>query len=326
MRLHKKAAAVLLAAAMAVSLMTACGAPGGGNGGNGGNIGNGDGTEIVDPVPGPDTTDPDQGGETGGTTTQPEKTKIEDVTKSQYAKFSLNRYNQNEFYVLATIVEYDASKTKTLEGQMIEARKDNDAYVKTVITQEGKTQKRAVFAKKTNDGKYAHYMLFEDAKTALITIRDQPLIDFSKKEVLPKEMYRTTVKVGGKEYYAETYTIESGSEKGGSEEIICFDERGMPKYQFFQRKDGTFDTMVYQSIQFGNSNNLCQVNDYKAYTRESSAEGEILVDERGNKYNVAIKTAQNINKYAGMEVRDSSGKDVTGEFAWFDNYYKALFS
>ena len=81
MRLYKKAAAVLLAAAMAVSMMTACG--GGAGGGNGGNGGNGGDTEIVVPVPGPDTTDPDQGGETGGTTTQPEKTKIPDVTKSQ---------------------------------------------------------------------------------------------------------------------------------------------------------------------------------------------------------------------------------------------------
>lgn len=37
MRLYKKAAAVLLAAAMAVSMMTACGGGAGGNGGNGGN-------------------------------------------------------------------------------------------------------------------------------------------------------------------------------------------------------------------------------------------------------------------------------------------------
>ena len=44
MRLYKKAAAVLLAAAMAVSMMTACGTTGGGNGGNGGNNGGKPGT------------------------------------------------------------------------------------------------------------------------------------------------------------------------------------------------------------------------------------------------------------------------------------------
>ena len=44
MRWSKKAAAVLLAAAMAVSMMTACGTTGGGNGGNGGNNGSKPGT------------------------------------------------------------------------------------------------------------------------------------------------------------------------------------------------------------------------------------------------------------------------------------------
>lgn len=44
MRLYQKAAAVLLAAAMAVSMMTACGTTGGGNGGNGGNNGSKPGT------------------------------------------------------------------------------------------------------------------------------------------------------------------------------------------------------------------------------------------------------------------------------------------
>ena len=44
MRWYKKAAAVLLAAAMAVSMMTACGTTGGGNGGNGGNNGSKPGT------------------------------------------------------------------------------------------------------------------------------------------------------------------------------------------------------------------------------------------------------------------------------------------
>ena len=53
MRLYKKAAAVLLAAAMAVSMMTACGGGAGGNGGNGGNNGSKPGTsEGGDEKPG----------------------------------------------------------------------------------------------------------------------------------------------------------------------------------------------------------------------------------------------------------------------------------
>ena len=70
MRLYKKAAAVLLAAAMAVSMMTACGGgAGGGNGGNGGNNGGKPGTsEGGDEKPGKpeggeETPDKPEGGE-----------------------------------------------------------------------------------------------------------------------------------------------------------------------------------------------------------------------------------------------------------------------
>ena len=320
MRLYKKAAAVLLAAAMAVSMMTACGGgAGGGNGGTGGNGGNGGDTEIVEPVPGPDTTDPDQGGETGGTTTQPEKTKIPDVTKSQYAQSSKKIYNSNEFYVLATMADYDANKTKTSEGQMILARKGTDVYMKTAFTENSKTQEHAVFAEKTNDGKYASYLLFEDAKTALKSIRNDPPMDFSKEEELPNEMYSTTVKVGGKEYYAETYT-----DGNGSEQTTCFGDNGMPKYQFFQRKDGTSETTVFQTIRIGNSNNLCQVNGYKAYTMEKDAEGKpILVDESGNKYKVTFKFDGTTGVCTDVKVENSNGKDVTTkDFAWFVKYFK----
>lgn len=320
MRLYKKAAAVLLAAAMAVSMMTACGGSAGGNGA-GGNGGNGGDTEIVEPVPGPDTTDPDQGGETGGTTTQPEKTKITDVTKSQYAQSSKKIYNSNEFYVLITMADYDANKTKTSEETMTIARKGTDVYMKTAFTQNSKTKEQAVFAEKTNDGKYASYLLLEDAKTALKSIQENPPMDFSKEKELPREMYRTTVKVGGKEYYAETYTDENGSEQ-----IICFDENGMPKYQFSQRKDGTSETTVYQTIRIGNSNNLCQVNGYKVYTMEKDEEkNSILVDESGNKYKVTFEFDQTTHKYVGMEVKDSSGKTVTQDFAWLDNYLDNYF-
>ncbi len=217
------------------------------------------------------------------------------------------------------MAEYDATKTKTGEGQMIEARKGNDVYVKTVATQKGKTQEVAVFAEKTNDGKYARYLLFEDAKTALKSIRNDPPMDFSKEEELPKEMYRTTVKVGGKEYYAETYTDENGSEQ-----TTCFDENGMPKYQFSQRKDGTSETMAYQTIRFGFSNNLCQVNGYKVYTTENDTEGKpILVDESGNEYKVTFEVDQTTHKVTEVKVEDSNGKDVTKEdFAWFVKYFK----
>ena len=240
------------------------------------------------------------------------------MTKSQYAQSSKKIYNSNEFYVQAAMADYDANKTKTSEGQMILARKGTDVYAKTAFTQNSKTQEHAMFAEKTNDGKYASYLLFEDAKTALKSIRNDPPMDFSKEEELPNEMYRTTVKVGGKEYYAETYT-----DKNGSEQIICFDENGMPKYQFSQRKDGTSETTVFQTIRIGNSNNLCKVNGYKVYTMENDAEhNPILVDESGNKYKVTFKLDETTGVCTDVKVENSNGENVTDDFAWFVKYFK----
>lgn len=69
---------------------------------------------------------------------------------------------------------------------MILARKGTDVYAKTAFTQNSKTQEHAVFAEKTNDGKYASYLLFEDAKTALKSIQKNPPMDFSKEATLPE--------------------------------------------------------------------------------------------------------------------------------------------
>ena len=135
---------------------------------------------------------------------------------------------------------------------------------------------------------------------------------------MPNEKYCTTVKVGGKEYYAETYTDENGSEQ-----TTCFGDNGMPKYQFSQRKDGTSETTVYQTIQIGKSNNLCQINGYKVYTMKNDAEGNrILVDESGNKYKVTIKFDQTTHKYTEVKVENSNGKDVTDDFEWLVKFFK----
>ena len=54
MRLYKKAAVGLLAAVMAVSMLTACGGGGGSTGGNGGDSGNNGGSTEVTDVLSPD--------------------------------------------------------------------------------------------------------------------------------------------------------------------------------------------------------------------------------------------------------------------------------
>ncbi len=92
---------------------------------------------------------------------------------------------------------------------MILARKGTDVYMKTAFTENSKTQEHAVFAEKTNDGKYASYLLFEDAKTALKSIRNDPPMDFSKEEELPNEMYSTTVRSAAKNITQKPIQMET---------------------------------------------------------------------------------------------------------------------
>lgn len=130
MRLYKKAAACLLTAAMAISMLTACGG-GGGNGGNGG--GNTPGTlpdpdQIVLPAPG------EGGGEGGGegsTETKPTKTPIVDVNNSKLAEFNKKYAGATEFYLEAQMIEYDedGSAEDSIDGCF--AAKGNIVYMKT---------------------------------------------------------------------------------------------------------------------------------------------------------------------------------------------------
>ena len=135
MRLHKKAAACLLTAAMAISMLTACG--GGGNGGNGGG-------NTPSTLPDPDQIvlpDPGDGGGAGGgegTETKPTKTPIA-KDSSKLAEFNKKYAGATEFYVEMQEVGYeDGSAKGSADGCL--AAKDDNVYMKAILS--GKNQKQ----------------------------------------------------------------------------------------------------------------------------------------------------------------------------------------
>ena len=97
MRLYKKAAACLLTAAMAISMLTACG--GGGTGGTGGSTGGSTLPDDSNQIILPDIDEGEGGGEGGGegTETKPTKTPIADVHNSKLAKFNEKYAGATEF-------------------------------------------------------------------------------------------------------------------------------------------------------------------------------------------------------------------------------------
>ena len=319
MRLYKKAAVCLLTAAMAISMLTACG--GGGTGGNGGNTPSTqpDPDQIVLPDPGKGGEGGEGGGE--GTETKPTKTLIADVRSSKLAKFNEKYAGATEFYVEMQMVEYDEDGYST-DG--CTAAKGNNAYMK--LTLSGKNQKQqSVEQLMLKEFDYSNnYRLFSDSKVAVRTSsyksqsHDNLSLDTLITDTLPDLMWSTKVKVGPTEYDAEVYN------NGNTEYTICFTTDGKPVYRFVRilnEKQLKIATL-YKTIQTGSgtSKGLCRMPDgFKMYSYDSRT--DTITDANGN-----VFTIETNNKGDVTSVKDNTGKDVTDDFKWvydlFNNMYE----
>ena len=315
MRLYKKAAACLLTAAMAISMLTACG--GGGTGGNGG--GNTPGTlpdnsgQIVLP-------DIDEGGE--GTETKPTKTPIIDVNSSKLAKFNEKYAGATEFYVEMQMVEYDEDGSAEDSTDGFVAAKGNNVYMKATLS--GKNQKQqSVEELMLKEFDYNNsYLLLRDSKVAVRTSSYQSQSDDNLSlgtlitEKLPSQMWSTKVKVGPTEYYAEVYNAYS------SEYTICFTADGKPVYQFVRElNEKQLDrATLYKTIQAGSgtSKGLCRMPDgFKKYSVDFR--NNTLTDANGN-----VFTIETNNKGDVTSVKDNTGKDVSDDFKWVYDLFEMM--
>ena len=320
MRLYKKAAACLLTAAMAISMLTACG--GGGNGGNGG--GNTPGTLPDDPkqivLP-----DPGEGGGAGGgegTETKPTKTPIIDVNSSKLAKFNEKYAGATEFYVEMQMVEYDEDGSAEDSTDGFVAAKGNNVYMKATLS--GKNQKQqSVEELMLKEFDYNNsYLLLRDSKVAVRTSSYQSQSDDNLSlgtlitEKLPSQMWSTKVKVGPTEYYAEVYNAYS------SEYTICFTADGKPVYQFVRElNEKQLDrATLYKTIQAGSgtSKGLCRMPDgFKKYSVDFRT--NTLTDANGN-----VFTIETNNKGDVTSVKDNTGKDVSDDFKWVYDLFEMM--
>ena len=324
MRLYKKAAACLLAAAMAISMLTACG--GGGTGGNGGNGGNTPST-----LPDPDKIilpDPGDGGEGGGegggerTETKPTKTPIADVRSSKLAKFNDKYAGATEFYLEAQMIEYDENGSVEQSGDQRVAAKGNNAYMKMTLS--GKNQKQQLIEQlMLKEFEYSNnYWLFSDSKVAVRTSSDKSLSGYNISlgtlitDTLPDLMWSTEVKVGPTKYYAEVYNLYS------YEYTTCFTADGKPVYQFVRKlnEKQLESATLYKTIQAGSgtSKGLCEMPDgFKKYSADFR--NNTLTDANGNEF-----TIETNNKGDVTSVKDNTGKDVSDDFKWVYDLFEMM--
>lgn len=324
MKLYKKAAACLLTAAMALSMLTACGGGGGTPGKPGGN------TPSTLPDPGqivlPDIGGSAGGGEGGGegTETKPTKTPI-DKNKSKLAKFNNEYGGFKEFYLEIQSVLYgkDSSVARSIDARLA---RNGDAFYTNRRTTFGKNQQQLsieeLILKEGNF--YNGYTLLRDSKVAVRTTSDSiedgaddSSLDSIITSELPDLMWSTEVKVGPTKYYAEVY------KNGDFEHTICFTTDGKPVYQF-ERQLSTkqlISAILYKNIQAGRgtSQNLCKMpSDFKTYIYDRKV--YTLTDAMGNMFTLKPKKENGSVTPDSFEVLDQTGKVVTDNFTWVRDF------
>lgn len=156
MRLFKKAAVCLLAAAMAVSMLTACGDDGPsnpGNGGNGGSTGGGNTSTSTPAKPDEGNSGNTSGGsEENGTTTLPTNWNAS-KTKNYYNKYGISDTN---IYVSGTLVQMDKNGTQVDTEKIEYAVKGLKTFTSmtTIVSASGQNSTTKVY--KNNNEYYVY--------------------------------------------------------------------------------------------------------------------------------------------------------------------------
>lgn len=316
MKLYKKAAACLLTAAMAISMLTACG--GGGNGGNGGNGGGNTPSPLPnnpDQIVLPDIDEGEGGGE--GTGTKPTKTPIIDVDNSKLVQFSKKHAGATEFCVEIQEVDY-GKDARSIDVRA--ARKGENCYVSMATLGKNNKQQLIETLMLKNQSTWDQYLLFRSSKAA-IKARSQKDVDLSLGSLIaPKlptqiQMWSTEIKVGPTKYYAEVYKYYS------YEYTTCFTADGNPVYQFVRdlSEKQLISATLYKTIKVGSgtSKNLCALpTGTKTYSFDDNTGS--LTDAKGNVFTLKE------NGTTGFKVLDKDGKDVTDDFKWLTDFFEMM--
>lgn len=301
-------------------MLTACG--GGGNGGNGG------GNTPTLPNPG-EIVLPGEGGEGEGggegTETKPTKTPI-DKNKSKLAKFNNEYGGFKEFYVEMQEVDYeDGSVEGSTDGFV--AVKGNNAYTKMTLSGKNQKQQSVEELILKEDKLYNTYLLLRDSKVAVKIDSDDgddgddmESLDSLITDKLPPQMWSAKVKVGPTEYDAEIFNLDY------YEYTVCYTTDGNPVYKFVRdlRTKQLRTAFLYKTIQAGSgtSKGLCEM---PAGTKTYSLDDDngTLTDANGNVFTLVPQTNSE-GDLTGFKVLDKTGKDVTNDFKWANDFFKAM--
>lgn len=284
MRLYKKAAAVLLAAAMAVSMMTACG------GSTGGGSGVAEGVIYTNDV------GPAEGVDKDSIKNEQLITKAAD---SRYVQFYQKYLTEEKLY--QQVIMYSGGETAT----MTEAKNGNMVYQE--LEYDGKKEK--TLTEKNGSSSYYSYLLIEDGNNKAALRQEVKTNGNGTGSMTTGTISSADVTVNGVPYYAEI------SRNNDATFIVCFKQDcPVPTYMFTTFNGDTM-TQVYKTVCLGSDKGICDsvLSGYDVYTMnfDKSTGKYTFTDEKNAKY-VAQFTE------SGWTVT-KDGQDVTSDFQWIIN-------
>mgnify|MGYP004639627127 FL=1 len=291
MRLYKKAAAVLLAAAMAVSMMTACGGDGGSTGGNGGNNdgkpGTSEGGEENPGDKGDEGKKDDQKDDSGNKTEG--KVDLSNVDFSQLPNLSTQSGRPlamaNSYSTQSAEVRYGDKCTAYMNVTNL---KDGSVAYEKSVSLKGNFYVEAKTKNGTTTTLYLDgyvYTLFPQKNVALKYIGNaDPGLSSMELVSITNMVYGKQI-VDGKEYYAEKMQLNLKDKKGPFVQIstYCYDAQGRLAYSFDESQGSSSKVEYIGDILPTADESLFKIpSGYKIYTEDYNDNGLIIRDENGN--------------------------------------------
>lgn len=276
MRMMKRAAVGILAAAMALSMLTACGGASAGPSTSGststGSSGN----------PGSSSSSSDSSSDSNGGSSSSSSSSGSSSTKFTYKDSLTNKYNLQRYN----------SKTWYEKTAQIDSHGGRNIYeTALVFGSDHRVQKSYYKSSYSNGSAYeslmidgTNYMLYRDAKIA-ITYKSNGSSSSSEGEIYRMDsIVKTTQKVNYVSYYTEVTTYKGDKTGKIMTRSYCFDTKGKLVYLISSENGQEFKTHILDySTSIPGSVIMEIPSDWSVYTFDYTTTPKTVTDAAGNK-------------------------------------------
>lgn len=276
MRMMKRAAVGILAAAMALSMLTACGGASAGPSTSGSTSTGGSGNPGSSSSSSDSSSDSDGGSSSSSSSSGSSSTKFTYKDSLTY-KYNLQRYNSKTWYQKTAQIDSDGER--------------NIHETALVFGSDHRVQKSYYKSSYSNGSAYeslmidgTNYMLYRDAKIA-ITYKSNGSSSSSEGEIYRMDsIVKTTQKVNYVSYYTEVTTYKGDKTGKIMTRSYCFDTKGKLVYLISSENGQEFKTHILDySTSIPGSVIMEIPSDWSVYTFDYTTTPKTVTDAAGNK-------------------------------------------